>query len=190
MATVAQNFEQTHPRVIESKLRPAPVPEQYAARPRLERLIARLIDRQRVILVTAAAGSGKTTAVAAALRRSKRPAAWLTVDRPDQAAGRLITYLEASLERQRGTSLDVASSALAAGIPHAEAAGLLAESIGSATDQPVVIVLDELERLAEAADAWNVVEAVLRYAPTGTCLILISRRDIPSRLCRLPSPAA
>ena len=190
MATVAQNFEQTHPRVIESKLRPAPVPEQYAARPRLERLIARLIDRQRVILVTAAAGSGKTTAVAAALRRSKRPAAWLTVDRPDQAAGRLITYLEASLERQRGTSLDVASSALAAGIPHGEAAGLLAESIGSAADQPVVIVLDELERLAEAADAWNVVEAVLRYAPTGTCLILISRRDIPSRLCRLPSPAA
>jgi ATP/maltotriose-dependent transcriptional regulator MalT len=190
MATVAQNSEQTHPRVIESKLRPGPVPEKYAARPRLERLITRLIDRRRVILVTAAAGSGKTTAVAAALRRSKRPAAWLTVDRPDQAAGRLLTYIEASLERQRGAPLDVASSALAAGIPHSEAAGLLAESIGGAAEQPAVIVFDELERLAEAADAWSVVEAVLRYAPTGTCLILISRRDIPSRLCRLPSPAA
>ena len=190
MATVTQNLEQTHPRVIESKLRPASVPQEYAARPRLERLIARLIDRKRVILVTATAGSGKTTAVAAALRRSKRPVAWLTLDRPDQAAGRLLTYLEASLERQRGSPLAVASSALAAGIPHAEAAGLLAEAIGSAANQPTVIVLDELERLAEAADSWSVVEALLRYAPTGTCLVLISRRDIPSRLCRLPSPAA
>jgi DNA-binding SARP family transcriptional activator len=176
--------------VIESKLRPPAIPESYLARPRLERLIAGLIDRKRVVLITATAGSGKTTAVAAGLQRSKRPVAWLTVDRPDQAPGRLLTYLEAALEKHGRAELGVASGALASGLPHAEAAGLLAESIGSSDGQTPVIVLDELERLADSAEAWSVVEALVRYAPTGTCLILISRRDIPSALCRLPSPAA
>jgi len=49
---------------------------------------------------------------------------WLTVDRPDRAPGRLLTYLEAALERQRAGARHVATGALAAGIPHAEAAGL------------------------------------------------------------------
>jgi ATP/maltotriose-dependent transcriptional regulator MalT len=182
-----QSYE--HPQVIRSKLTPPAAPDRFSARPRLERLVARLMDRKRAIVVTATAGSGKTTVVAAATRRSKRSVVWLTVDRPDRAPGRLLTYLEAALERQRAGARRVATGALAAGIPHAEAAGLLAEAIGIDND-PLVIVLDELERLGEEPEAWRVVEALLRYAPTGTCLILISRRDIPTRLCTLPSPAA
>jgi DNA-binding SARP family transcriptional activator len=175
--------------VIRSKLAAPPLPDRYAARPRLERLIARLMGRKRVIVVTATAGSGKTTAVAAAARRSKRAVAWLTVDRPDRAPGRLLTYLEAAVERSRPSAARVATEALAAGIPHAEAAGLLAEAIGSGGEPPVIVV-DELERLGEAPEAWRVIEALVRYAPTGTCLVLISRRDIPTTLCGLPSPEA
>ena len=175
--------------VIRSKLAAPPLPDRYAARPRLERLIARLTDRKRVVVITGKAGSGKTTAVAAATRRSKRAVAWLTVDRPDRAPGRLLTYLEASLERPHPEARGVASEALAAGIPHTEAAGLLAEAMGLGREPPVM-VLDELERLGEAPEAWRVIEALVRYAPTGTCLVLVSRRDIPTRLCALPTPEA
>jgi DNA-binding SARP family transcriptional activator len=175
--------------VIRSKLAPPPPPDRYAARPRLERLIARLMNRKRVVVITASAGSGKTTAVAAAARRSRRPIAWLTVDRPDRAPGRLLTYLEAALERLRLTAAGVATGALAAGIPHAEAAGLLAEAIELEGGAPV-IVLDELERLGEEPGAWRVIEALIRYAPAGTCTVLVSRRDIATALCALPSPEA
>jgi DNA-binding SARP family transcriptional activator len=165
------------------------LPDRFAPRPRLERLILRLISRRRLVVVTAAAGSGKTTAVLSAIRKSKRPVAWLTVDRPDQAPGRLLTYLEAALACAIPTASRVATGALAAGIPHAEAAGLLAQAMGE-SPEPLVVVVDELERLDRAPEAWAVVEALLRYAPAGTSFVLLSRRDLPTELCTIPSPAA
>jgi len=176
-------------RVIRSKLVPPALPDRHVARPRLERVIARLMERRRVIVVSATAGAGKTTAVCAAIGRSKRPVAWLTLDRSDRAPGRLLMYLEEALGRRRPAAVGAATGALAAGIGHTEAAGLLAEAAGSGEER-LVLVLDELERLGDDAAAWAVVEALLRYAPAGTCLILISRRDIPTALCALPSPAA
>jgi DNA-binding SARP family transcriptional activator len=173
--------------VIRRKLETPALPDRYAPRPRLERLITQLIATKRVLVITAAAGSGKTTALAAVARESRRSVAWLTVDRPDRAPGRLLTYLEASLAQHRPASRGVATGALAAGILHAEAAGLLAETLDLDGDPPV-IVLDELDRLGEAAEAWRVLEALLRYAPARTCFVLISRRDIPTAACALPSP--
>ena len=78
----------------------------------------------------------------------------------------------------------MATEALAAGIPHAEAAGLLAESVVG--PDRLVLVLDNLERLGETAVAWAVVEALLRYAPPSLTTVLISRREIPGALCTLP----
>jgi hypothetical protein len=68
----------------------------------------------------------------------------------------------------------VATESLAARIPHAEAAGLLAE----ACDEPVVLVVDELGRLAGAAEAWAVLQAVVRYAPRDMRVVLVSRREV------------
>jgi DNA-binding SARP family transcriptional activator len=78
----------------------------------------------------------------------------------------------------------VATGALAAGIPHAEAAGLLVEA---AWDAQIVLVLDDLERLRASPQAWEVIAALVRYAPPGMRLILISRRALPAVVC---SPAA
>jgi ATP/maltotriose-dependent transcriptional regulator MalT/DNA-binding SARP family transcriptional activator len=182
-------MQSDHRHVIRGKLVAPPLPDRYTPRPRLERAIARLMDRRRAIVVSATAGSGKTTAVAGAARRSRRSVAWLTLDRPDRAPGRLLTYLEAAIERRRPAVRGLATGALAAGIPHAEVAGLLAEASGGEGDA-LVLVLDELERLGEEPAAWGVIEALVRYAPTGTCLVLISRRAIPTELCALPSAAA
>jgi DNA-binding SARP family transcriptional activator len=166
-----------YPAVIQSKLKVPALPQQLVARPRVERLLAALIDRHRVVVVSATPGAGKTTAVARAAGLGDRPVAWLSVDRTDTAPGRLVTYLEAALARVVPELGGVGTGALAAGIPHAEAAGLLAEAVG---EDPVLLVLDDLERLGEQGPAWAVVEAVVRYAAPVLRLGLVSRRQIPA----------
>jgi ATP/maltotriose-dependent transcriptional regulator MalT/DNA-binding SARP family transcriptional activator len=163
--------------LIQRKLRLPPVQEDVLERPRLDRLLGELMDRHATVIVSATAGAGKTTAVVQAMRGRTQPVAWLTVDRTDRAPGRLLVYLEAALAVVVPVLRGVASSALAAGVPHAEAAGLLADAVGEA---PVILVLDELERLADAAEAWAVVEALLRYAPASMRTVLLSRRDLPT----------
>ena len=91
-----------------------------------------LVDRYPVVWVAATAGAGKTTAVVEAGRYIDRPIAWLTLDATDAAPGRLVTYLEAALTRRAPQVDGVGTGALARRIPHAEAAGLLAEAVGRA----------------------------------------------------------
>ena len=165
--------------VIQGKLAIPPLAERRVERPRLDRSLATLIERHRVVAVSATAGAGKTTAVAGALRLVERPVAWLTLDRTDAAPGRLLTYVEAALARELPHLGDIAPRALAAGIDHAEAAGLLAEAIG---DAPVVLVMDELERLGDGSRPWDVIEALVRHAPNGMRFVLISQRALPVAL--------
>ncbi|MCW2983844.1 MAG: transcriptional activator domain protein [Conexibacter sp.] len=178
--------EQT-PGLIRRKLAPPPFPERLIARPRLADELVRAIETHRVTVVAGAAGAGKTTAVAMATAELERPRAWLSVDRTDSAAGRLVTYLEAAIGCALPHVEGLATRALSSGIPHAEAAGILAEGIG---DAPLIIVLDDLERLGHGAEAWATLEAFLRYLPPSSSTLLLSRRDIPAGLCELPPPPA
>ena len=161
--------------VIRRKITPPAAPERLIVRERLERLVVELVEHHPSLWVCATAGAGKTTAVSQALARVERPVAWLTLDDTDAAAGRLLTYLEATLGAQVPAAQGVASQALAARLPHPEAAGLLAEAVG---DAPVILVVDELERIADADEALAVIGAVLRYAPETMRIVLISRREV------------
>jgi DNA-binding SARP family transcriptional activator len=161
--------------VIRRKITVPPAPERPIVRERLERLVAELVEGHPSLWVCATAGSGKTTAVSQALTRMQRPVAWLTLDDTDAAAGRLLTYLEATLGRQVPAAQGVATQALAARLPHPEAAGLLAEAVGDAS---VLLVIDELERIAGAPEALAVIAAVLRYAPAMMRVVLISRHEV------------
>jgi DNA-binding SARP family transcriptional activator len=172
--------------VIQGKLAVPALPEPRVERPRVEGALAALMERHRLVVVSATAGAGKTTAVAAAVRTLSREVAWLTLDWSDAAPGRLVTYLEAALARCLPQIGGRATGALAAGIPHGEAAGLLAEAVG---DAHVVLVLDELERLGDATEAWDVIETFLRYASPATSTVLVSRRAIPTTVAPLPSAA-
>jgi DNA-binding SARP family transcriptional activator len=165
--------------VIKAKLAIPPLPARRVERPRVERRLADLVERHRTVVVSATAGAGKTTAVAAAVRLLEQPVAWLTVDRGDAAPGRLVTYLEAALANALPEAGGAATEALAAGIPHPEAAGLLAEAVG---DSNVVFVLDDLESFDDQPDAWAVIAALMRYAPAGLHSVLVSRRKIPAVL--------
>ena len=162
------------PGVIRRKIIVPNTPVGAVTRERLDGLFCQLVDAHRVGAVTATAGAGKSVAVAHASRRFNRPVAWLSVDATDAAPGRLVTYLEEALAQQLPSVRGIATGALAAGVPHAEAAGLLVEA---AADAEVVFVLDDLERL-HGSPAWEVIGSVVRYGPPSMRLILISRRAL------------
>ena len=170
------------PLIIQRKLAVPPLSETRIARPRVERRLAELIARHRVVVVAATAGAGKTTAAAAAIDLLDVPVAWLTIDTPDLAQGRLLTYLEASLSKVAPSVRGVVTSALGQGLAHVEAAGLLADAVGS---EAVLLVLDDLERLGEAEEPWALIDSFLRHAPPSLRALLISRRSLPPGLSSL-----
>lgn len=149
------------------------------ARPRVAELLLELQRERRVVMVTATAGAGKTTAVIEAIAAIEEPIAWLTVDTSDASPGRLLTYLEAALLNAVPGMSPAASEALAAGLGHVEAAGLLAEATSGVA---VMLVIDELERLGQSEEALAVLSAFLRYAPAALRATLISRRRVPLEL--------
>jgi ATP/maltotriose-dependent transcriptional regulator MalT/DNA-binding SARP family transcriptional activator len=167
-------------RVIRRKLIIPDTPVDAMPRERLNALLRRLVEAHRVVAVTATAGAGKSVAVTHASRTFDR-VAWLSVDGTDAAApGRLVTYLEEALAEQLPSVRGMATGALAAGFPHAEAAGLLAEAVSGSG---VVLVLDDLERLQGSQQAWEVIWSIVRYAPPSMRFILISRRAVPTETC-------
>jgi DNA-binding SARP family transcriptional activator len=170
-------------RIVRAKLAVPTLPEERVERPRLDQRIASSLASHRIVVVSATAGAGKTTAVASAIRGLDRPVAWLTLDRTDTAPGRLVTYLEAALARISPDIVGTATRALSVGVPHAESAGILADALRGTR---AVFVLDELERLGDVRPAWDVIETLLRYAPPGLAFVLISRRTIPFKA--LPAP--
>jgi DNA-binding SARP family transcriptional activator len=161
--------------IVNGKLIAPDLPRRWVPRPRLAAQLAEHAETHRVVWVCATAGAGKTTAVVEALAGVPTPVAWVTLDATDRAPGRLLSYLEASLGRVYPDLNGVASGALVARTPHVEAASLLADAVA---DRPIVLVLDQFERIAEAPKALAVVAALMRYAPRTLHTIICSRREV------------
>jgi DNA-binding SARP family transcriptional activator len=161
--------------IIKGKLVAPDLPGRWVPRPRLAARLSEFAADHHVVWVCATAGSGKTTAVLEAVTTGTTPVAWLTLDASDRAPGHLLNYLEAALGRVYPDLEGVASAGLAKRMPHVEAAGLLADAIA---DRPIILVLDQLERLADASSALAVVAAFVRYSPRSLHAILCSRREL------------
>lgn len=144
-------------------------------RKRVNDRFSELANHYGVIFVRAAAGSGKTTATLDWVSAQSRPVAWLTVDVTDAAPGRLLTYLEASLAKVSQQPLQIVEEAMARRIPHAETAGILAESVaGTGT----ILVIDDADRIAHCPEALEVLTSVARYLPDDCHLIVITQVDL------------
>jgi LuxR family transcriptional regulator, maltose regulon positive regulatory protein len=162
--------------IIRRKLAPPALGDAMIARDRVTGQIRDRLQRSNVLAVYAAAGSGKTTTVAMALRDLGRPVAWLSLDGTESAAGRLLLYIEAAVTPHAPEAGTVATDALAAGILIGEAAGLLAESLQGTG---LVLVCDNAERVIGSDQAVTVLSAIARYAPADVAIVLISRTALP-----------
>src|SRR5581483_7017076 len=161
--------------VIRGRITPPPLAGGVIPRPRLAGLMADLFATHPVVSVVATAGAGKTTAVRQAAECMGRPLVWLSVDTTDAATGRLLLYLEAALSAAAPEVAGVASGALAAAVPHTDVAMLLAETIG---DCPLLVVLDDLERLTGANAALTVLGAFVRHVPRSARVVLAGRSEL------------
>ncbi len=165
---------------LTTKLYIPPVRRSLISRPRL---YARLVPTtaNRLVLVSAPAGYGKTTLVSSWLAENKCPAAWLSLDESDNDPVRFLQYLT------RG---------LAPIIPavHIQSPGLLQEVPSDAWMNPIinaiaeqsspfVVVLDDFH-LISSQPVLDMVTALVERMPPQMRLILISRTDPPLPLAR------
>jgi LuxR family transcriptional regulator, maltose regulon positive regulatory protein len=153
------------------------------------RLVARLTEGvgRGVTVVCTPAGFGKTTALGDWLRRSRRPAAWLSLDAGDNDPARFWRYVAAALERAQ-PGIDAPVVALLRG-PHRPPLEAVATAvINVLTTVPskgeVVLVLDDYH-LIDAPPVHDGVTFLLERLPPGLRLVLSSRVDPPLPLARL-----
>jgi DNA-binding SARP family transcriptional activator len=148
-------------------------------RSRVRRRLQELCERHQVVWVVGTAGSGKTTAVVDLVSHSPEPTAWLTLDDADVAPGRLLTHIEAAVAATVPGFGKPATDALRTGVPHAEAASLLAAALDT---RSCMIVLDEVEAISESRGAVEALSVLVRALPATAQVVLVSRRSVTLRL--------
>jgi LuxR family transcriptional regulator, maltose regulon positive regulatory protein len=148
-------------------------------------LFTRLDGSGRVMLVSAPAGSGKTSLVGSWIAQAGLGdrAAWVPVSRGERD-GQAFWQLVLGAVRQTRVGSGLVREVTAA--PHLDGStfvGRLLEDLRS-LDEPLWLVIDDLHEL-EAADTVRELEALIAGAPMELRFVLLTRRDLRLGLHRL-----
>src|SRR5882672_9811497 len=169
-------------------LPPRPAPELLSRSRLTDRLLANL--SYPLTMVTANAGSGKTTLVADFLRTHKRKFVWYQLDHTDADPSVFLGYLAFGIRQQVPGFGEALFSYLQ------EATGELAQHPERAVDvflnevlerveQQLILVLDDYHHLGEDTAVHKVLDRLLAYLPDVLHVIIISREMPPLALGRL-----
>ena len=187
-------------RLLPSKLHCPSVRSDFVPRLRLNQIFAGTLERdRRLTLVSAPAGYGKSTAVAAWLGSaefSKRSCstAWLTLDKGDNDPVRFATYLVAALGSIDGRLGESGAEVLSQGQP-LSLQTLISTVIADSLDQgaevdatpqraDIVLVLDDYHVIRSVA-IHDAITFLIENLPPTWRLIAVSREDPPWPLSRL-----
>jgi LuxR family maltose regulon positive regulatory protein len=170
-------------------LPPRPAPE-ILVRPRLiERLQANLA--LPVTLVTANAGSGKTTLIADFLRKQEHPYVWYQLDHTDADPAAFLGYLAFGIQqRVKGfgeTTFAFLQQAQELAQQPERAADVLLNEILEGVEQRMILVLDDYHHLGAETPVHAVLDRLIAYLPDVIHVIIISRDIPPLTLARLRS---
>ncbi|MFL6209933.1 MAG: BTAD domain-containing putative transcriptional regulator [Pyrinomonadaceae bacterium] len=166
--------------------RPAPALLQ---RPRLiERLVTNLVHP--ITLVTANAGSGKTTLVANFVRTHARSYVWYQLDHTDADPFVFLGYLAHGIKQHvatfgAATFAYLQQAAAEAAQQPERAVDVLLNEVLDLVDQQLIIVLDDYHHLGTETLVHRVVDRLLAYLPDVIHVIIISRDVPPLSLSRL-----
>jgi LuxR family transcriptional regulator, maltose regulon positive regulatory protein len=148
---------------------PAP-PDRLLPRPRLDERIHEATSA-RLLLVTASAGQGKTTAVAEALR--SRPLAWVTLEDADRSPLRLLDHLRRALDGDTG-GLAPITAPEPGDEPGDEPVEQLLRRLTPLGNEALFVLDDRTDAVRGASAA--LVANLLDRLPADAHLVLIARR--------------
>jgi len=165
----------------------------------IPRLPARLVTRRRLLnlldegktrkltLVSAPAGFGKTTLVSAWLQERRLPAAWLSLDLPDNDSVRFVTYVVSAL-RQIDDSIGVSVLGTLNSPQPLDTQSLVIRLINdiAASHTPITLVLDDWH-LIDDVEIIHALKTLVEHQPPHLHLVLITREDPALPLSRLRS---
>lgn len=161
--------------VIPSKLEAPHLPSEEVHRARLDAVLDS--DRQ-VVVVTAPAGYGKSTAVAGWVHRSpRRRAAWVSLDPLDRNALSFWRHVTASIAGVVPGAREADTVLVERGHPGPEFVTALAHALWD-DGQPLVLVLDDLHH-AEPAAMCDELTTLVERCSGRLRLVTISRTDPP-----------
>ena len=173
--------------ILATKLYIPPSRRRVVLRPRLvERLDEGLAAGNRLTLVSAPAGFGKTTLVGEWVAGCGRPAAWLSLDAGDSDPSRFLAYLVAALQTVApgigDGLLTVLQSPQAPPPTEATLTALLNDIATIPSD--VVIVLDDYHVL-DARPVDDALAFLVEHLPPQVHLVIATREDPALPLARL-----
>lgn len=171
--------------ILRTKLFPPPMRPSQVDRPLLfTRLDDSLRLAQRFILISAPAGFGKSTLIAAWIKKTTLPYVWLTLDESDNDPVRFWRYLVSALQSVfPNFGADIQSALLTPQPPSSRTLiiPLINELVG--LGGRVVIVLDDFHQIQNEEIIQAVVQVVDRL-PSGSAVAILTRSDPPIQLAR------
>lgn len=172
--------------LVTTKLTAPTPPARLVRRSRLDDALSAGIHSQavRVVLVSAPAGSGKSTLVAAWLDTATTTAGWLQVDAADHDPARFWSHAVAALGQQLPDLKPALASVLAGS--GADARPLIERLANHLAQwaEPVTLVVDDYHLITNQ-DVDHGIEQLLDLAPPNFTLVLCTRVDPSLRLSRL-----
>lgn len=181
---------------LRTKLLPPRATPALLSRPRLtERLLTNL--DHSVTLVTANAGSGKTTLVADFLRIHKRDFVWYQLDHTDADPFVFLGYVTYGIRQvvpSFGQGMFSYLNEAAGELAHnpERVVDILLNEVLETIEQKLILVLDDYHHLGVETPVHALVDRLLSYLPEVLHVIIVSREAPPLALARLraKSPAA
>jgi LuxR family maltose regulon positive regulatory protein len=163
---------------------PRPRPD-LVQRPRLLGRLDEGLDEDRCSLLSAPAGAGKTSLLAAWVARLDRPVAWLALDEHDQEVHQVLRYLVASLQTI-APECGRAALAMLDAPPAAPPEVVLTSLVNDIAALPgrALLVLDDYHLVREPA-VYTAIEFLLNHLPPTLHLTIATREDPPIPLPRL-----
>lgn len=174
---------------LRTKLLPPRLAPELLSRPRLtKRLLANLAHP--VTLITANAGSGKTTLVADFVRTHARQYVWYQLDHTDADPLVFLEYIVRGIKQAVPGFGDVITSYLRQSADELaqqpeRAVDVLLNEVLDEVEQQLILVLDDYHHLGADTAVHPVVDRLLAYLPDVMHVIIISRDVPPLALARL-----
>ncbi len=151
-----------------------PLPRSHVARPRLDTVLEMAVLEATLVLVSAPAGAGKSSAVSGWLARREGGGAWYTLDAEDNDP---VLFWQSVAVALHLDPIDTAD------------ARWIARSLVEQSTGPVVLVLDDYHVVTNSAIHAGV-DQLLVEAPAALRLVIATRHDPPLALSRLRSHGA